>query len=358
MTLLTGALVLVLWVGFLVAHPAAAKPTSRAAALTVYESVLEDQRVNAGWTGSEQGCKVGTESAASLQATLRTVNVMRSFAGIRPVAFKAAKNQKALAAALMMKAEGDLSHEPGPGWACYSAAGAEGAGHSNLFLGASGADAVVGYVDDEGIDSLGHRRWILDPGAMEFGSGSTGSTNALFVLDNRGNGSNFDALDRDELVAWPAPGWMPWPWVFRDWSLAIGDGSESVELGNAQVRVEGGGTELAVSHVTALDDGYGTGRTLSWRVAVPAALQAGDRKLDVTISGVRFDNSPMPISYSVSAFAPGGDPGAGPACEKAKRQFETARKKLRKAKRSGREGKIKRARKKVERKRALVAELC
>ncbi len=59
-------------------------------------------------------------------------------------------NADALAAALMMRAANRLSHSPGPGWPCYSPQGADGAGRSNLFLGRSGASAMLGYVDDDG----------------------------------------------------------------------------------------------------------------------------------------------------------------------------------------------------------------
>ena len=141
------------------AMPAGARaaPADRDTALAQYRAVLDDERVATGWTGSVNGCVVGEESEASLAATLRTVNTLRSFAGVGPVTFDSVLNRRALAAALMMKAAGDLSHTPDPDWPCYSEEGAEGAGTSNLFLGASGAAAMVGYVEDPGVQSLGHR---------------------------------------------------------------------------------------------------------------------------------------------------------------------------------------------------------
>src|SRR4051812_23059066 len=140
------------------AAPAYAKPADRAAALAAFRAEQADETVPAGWTGSVDGCVVGTESADSLDATLRAVNRLRDFAGLMPVRFEEQYNHNALAAALMMLAKGELSHNPDPAWPCYSDQGYDGASHSNLFYGVSGAAAMVGYVDDEGIDSLGHRR--------------------------------------------------------------------------------------------------------------------------------------------------------------------------------------------------------
>ena len=54
--------------------------------------------VESGWTGSVDSCAVGTESAASLDATLRAVDLLRAAAGVGPVAFDPTLDQKALAA--------------------------------------------------------------------------------------------------------------------------------------------------------------------------------------------------------------------------------------------------------------------
>jgi uncharacterized protein YkwD len=183
----------------------------RASALAGFRAVQQAQAVDAGWTGATGGCVAGTESPASLAATLQTVNLLRAFAGVGPVAFDAGFDREALAAALMMRAAGALSHQPGPDWPCYSDAGAAGAGSSNLFIGRSGAAAMVGYVDDEGIASLGHRRWLLNPEATIFGSESTGTTNALHVI-----GKPATPVAPNTAIAWPPNNWVPWQWIFRD----------------------------------------------------------------------------------------------------------------------------------------------
>jgi uncharacterized protein YkwD len=331
---------------------AAAAPADRDTALAQYQAVLEDERVAAGWTGSVNGCVVGEESEASLAATLRTVNTLRTFAGVGPVTFDPALNQRALAAALMMKAAGDLSHTPGPEWPCYSEEGAEGAGTANLFLGASGAAAAVGYVDDSGVPSLGHRRWLIDPSAVQFGSGSTGTTNALVVF-----GSSSAPVPSGTTVAWPPAGWVPWAWIFKTWSISLGgdlDQGAFITSG-AQVQVTLDGDPLPVSNVQTLEDGYGTGRTLSWDVGVPGSAQSANHELKVTIDGVTRGGAPFPISYATNAFvAP--DPAK---CAKARAKLDRAKKKLKKLRSQDADrNRIAKAKKKVKAAKEAAAAVC
>lgn len=279
------------------AASALAVPTSREAALAAYQQTVADSQVAAGWTGDVATCTVGTESQASIDATLRTVNTLRDFAGLAPVVFEATRNQKALAAALMMRAKGDLSHEPDPAWPCYSADGASGAGQSNLFLGVSGPDAMVGYVDDAGVASLGHRYWVLDPHATTFGTGSTGSTNALAVVDSAPT-----PVRQNDLVAWPPRStFVPSEWVFGDWSLeipSVAPWGPMPDFAAATVAVNVNGVAAPVSGTTSV----GSGR-LKWKVALPAGTSAADAKVDVTVTGATLAALPYPVAYSTTILA-------------------------------------------------------
>ncbi len=360
LTTAAAALLAVLCASLLLVAPASA--AGRDGALADYNATLADAAVASGWTGSTDSCAVGAESQASLDATLNTLNIVRGFAGVEPVSFSAEKNHRALAAALMMRAQGDLSHDPPSSWKCWTSEGRFGAGTSNLFLGSSGAEAMVGYVDDAGVDSLGHRRWVLDPAATEMGSGSTGGSNALVVIGSSGDGSRAAALAADKLVAWPAPGWFPSPWIFKDWSVAIGSPQSqgSVSLANAQVEVTVDGKAAAVSDVHDPSPGetYGTGAALAWNVALPASALSGDHEVRVEVSGVTIDGAPLPVSYTVQAFDPSAAAGEGSACAKAKAKLAKAKRKLKKAKKSGERKKIGAAKKKVRKAKAKKRRAC
>src|SRR5690606_36902251 len=82
---------------------------------------------------------------------------------------------------LMMAVNQTLSHTPPPGWQCYTAGGAAGAGASNLIGGwgtglpfDSEDDLLAGWLREGGSPQLGHRRWILHPflGKTSYGRGS------------------------------------------------------------------------------------------------------------------------------------------------------------------------------------------
>jgi hypothetical protein len=195
----------------------------------------------------------------------------------------------------MMRAKNDLSHDPDPAWPCYSDDGHDGASHSNLYLGVSGAAAIVGYVDDGDVPSLGHRAWVLDAPATVFGSGSTGETNALYVVTNAPRASVPSELS----VAWPPAGFVPWQWVFKDWSVEAAGSGPTIDFQNAQVTVTADGQPVPVSGVRVL------GSTLAWQPDVAESLRSGDHVLHVSVSGATADGQPYPIEYDVNAFAPG-----------------------------------------------------
>ncbi len=359
-------MVAALLAGFCAALLLAASATAdgRDAALADYNATQADARVPAGWTGSTDPCTVGAESQASLDATLNTLNILRRFADIEPVTFNTEKNHRALSAALMMRAQGDLSHNPPPSWKCWTEEGRLGASTSNLYLGASGAKAMVGFVKDAGIESLGHRRWVLDPAAVEMGSGSTGSSNALVVIGSGGDGSRAAALPADKLVAWPSPGWFPATWIFEDWSVAIGSPQSegTVSLADAQVKVKVDGKSAGVSGVREASPGepFGTGVTLTWQVALPSTMAQGDHEISVEVSGVTIAGAPLPIDYTVQAFDPASSTATGDstACVKAKAKVKRAMKKLKKAQRGGGQKKIKAAKKKLKKAKAKKRKAC
>lgn len=294
----------------------AARAATDAEAQAAAATVTQAAAVPAGWTGvTTPTCDPGSESPASLDATLQAVNAFRAVAGLAPVTLDPALSAKALAAALMMRAGNDvspprgLSHTPDPSWPCHSPLGADGAGSSNLALGSSGAGAVRLYVDDDGVSSLGHRRWVLDPGLTVIGSGSTGSTNALTVI-----GGVRQPVPAGRQVPWPPAGAISPTWLPSTWSISIGGTGEAVAFTAPAVSMTLDGAPVPVTNVSDLGTSYGTGRALSW---VPAlgnrqALRSGYHELGVSISGVSAGGVAMPVAYTVSLGTPAPTPTPAP----------------------------------------------
>ena len=208
--------------GFVV-NPAS-REISRIFFRTVYSA---SENVAIGWNGSVAAGNTGTTSATFKTAVQRRVNYFRAMSGIPAgITFDPTYNSKDQQAALMMSANDSLSHAPPTTWTYYTAGGAEAAGHSNIFLGSYGPEAITGYIEDFGSPNAeaGHRRWILYPQTKTMGGGDIPpdgtyqSANALWVA-TPDFGTTRPAV-RDEFVAWPPPGFVPHSLVFPRWSFS------------------------------------------------------------------------------------------------------------------------------------------
>jgi hypothetical protein len=241
-------------------------------------------RVRNRWTGSVSGCRAGTNSAAYRAATRRAVNYMRAMAGVGTIDFAKKYNDKAQKSALMMQANNALSHFPPKNWKCYTKAGADAAGHSDIALGAAGPAAIALYMSDPGSNNLaaGHRRWIIYPRQKVMGTGDTSVANDLWVLAPF---RSTTPKGTPTWQAWPNAGFFP-----RElepagrWSLTATDGSS---FAHAKVAVSGpGGTRMGLTKYPDYP-GYGD-NTLVWQLKKPPPPSAtGLRRYTVRVTGVR-----------------------------------------------------------------------
>lgn len=297
---------------------------SRAGVKAFYESVYVPAfSVPVGWTGSIAGCVAGTTSTAYRNATLDVINFFRAMSGLPgDVTLDTTFNAKDQAAALMMIAEGELSHFPDPSFACFTADGAEAAGASNLALGLAGPDAILAYLNDFGVgnEATGHRRWVLYPPQMDMGSGSTDGVNgldvgsqALWVVANA-----FGARPSSpDWVAFPSPGYVPYQLVFppaftgfgaNRWTLsrnlAMADFppiDASVDFSAATVTMTQDGSPVPLTVVSRTDQ-FGDA-TLVWE---PSGMSftpgSPDVVIDVLVEDVEVDGVMTDHSYSVILF--------------------------------------------------------
>ena len=262
------------------------------------------------WTGSHESCDPGTTSPDFQQAVLRRINYFRAMAGVPDdVLFSEESNLQAQAAALLMSVNYNLDHTPPESWTCYSDLAYQGASSSNLFLGINGWDAITGYMRDSGSsnDAVGHRRWILNPQTRVMGSGDIPATdsypasNALVVFDDYLRTPRPET--RDDFVAWPPPGYVPYPVVFTRWSFSYPD----ADFSEAKVEMSWEGEELSITQAP-IYDGYGE-NTIVWQLTGmdsgaywPAPSQ--DIRYQISILDVIIDGQYLEFSYEVIVFDP------------------------------------------------------
>jgi hypothetical protein len=240
------------------------------------------------WTGSLNLCRAGDNLAGRANA-LKLVNLQRFLAQLPEVVSDPARNEKAQQCALMMHANGQLSHTPPTDWTCYTAGGAEAASMSNLAT-TPGVEAVDLYmIDGRNLDTLGHRRWILSPDLGPVGLGSTFEYSCLWVIGGSGSAAR-------PWVAWPPPGPFPLDaFTPRNAGSLNGTGwsiqSETIDLSSAIVRVSENGIDLPVA-TFHLQNGFGSEFAIRFTPSGWAPLPG--RRYDVRVTGVAPE-----ISYSV-----------------------------------------------------------
>lgn len=220
--------------------------------------------VKSGWTGSVSGCRVGSQSKASMRATQRAVNFVRSLNGLAPVSVSAYWNKRAMRTALLMEANGRLSHYPTTAWRCWTRAGDATAARSNIALSSPRIHAgrvVDMYMDDRGAHNtaVGHRRWLLYPFTKSIGIGSTTRANAIVVTGPRTDNTR----PNPRWTSWPSAGYFPGSLEPAGrWSMSSGIRNEN--FNRAKVRVWKNGKRIHPRKLR-VQNGYGM-PTIVWQM--------------------------------------------------------------------------------------------
>jgi len=118
------------------------------------------------FSGSVPSCSPGSTNALFKDAIALRINWFREMAGVTDnITFRDSFSASAQDAALIMAANGTLTHQPVSSMTCYTASGDDGAGNSNLALGTLGWGSITGYIEDAGSNNaaVGHRRFQQQP---------------------------------------------------------------------------------------------------------------------------------------------------------------------------------------------------
>lgn len=260
---------------------------------TIYRPTWD---VAVGWTGDAQRCVAGTIAPAFSQAQLTQLNFYRAMIGLPGnVTYRADYTAKAQAAALIMQANGTLSHSPPPEWRCLTTEGIEGAQSSNLGnVGSQSCCHMEQWLEDPGANNtrVGHRSWLLNPNMQATGYGSTGQYGAMWVFDSSGS-----RPAQPEWYSWPPPGHVPYHLVFDRWSFTIPGSNPSA----AEVRLTRNGQPVAIDVVSRTS-------VLVWE---PAGLpnyprlprMDSDDTFEVAISGITGAGVST-VQYTMTVFDP------------------------------------------------------
>lgn len=267
--------------------------------------------VSEGWAGDVASGVAGQTTVEFQDAVIRRVNYFRALCGVPAWVERSAEyGAKAQQAALMMTANGKLSHFPDMSWTFYTEAGAEAARNSNLYLGGHGPSSIDGYMLDPGANNavVGHRRWILYPNTRHMGTGDIPPvegfwpSNCLWVFDSAQSPTR--PPTREAYVQWPPHGHVPYSLVPGRWSFAY----PGADFTTATVTMQRDGVALPVT-LEPLGLGLGD-NALVW---IPSGMNpdaadhpvpAADVRYSVTIAGVRISGRPATFNTEVVVFDP------------------------------------------------------
>ncbi|MCH8330217.1 MAG: T9SS type A sorting domain-containing protein [Bacteroidetes bacterium] len=223
------------------------------------------------WTGNVGSCTIGSISVDSKDKVLQRVNYYRRLVGLPDnIIFDGIKNQKCQSAALMMRANNQLSHTPPTSWTCYTADGAEAASRSNISW-SHGSNSITSFISDFGSNNtaVGHRRWILYSRSANFGFGTTAEgMSALWVV-----GDYTDPPPGFDHSSYPPEGLVPQLLVFGRWSFS----KPSADFTNATVKMFDENGDSISLYIEPISFGPGD-RTIVW---VPSNINKTDT-IDVT----------------------------------------------------------------------------
>lgn len=201
-------------------------------------------------------CAPGQVPEAAQQNGIRRVNLYRWLVGLAPVTEATALLDNQQACAVLMHDLGTITHNPPSDATCYSAAGAGAAGSSNLAYGAGLADSVDLYVADNGVASLGHRRWVLNPRMGETAFGFIPNYSCMYSFSQNGAGTTLP------YVSWPPAGYVPLDAARGRYSLTLfADGFTN----DTQVEVAIDEGAFASVPFDRLPFGYGDGSVISFQ---------------------------------------------------------------------------------------------
>jgi hypothetical protein len=288
--------------------------TNRAQVIDLYRNYyLPSNNVAPDWTGNVVTGVAGTLSPAYLSATLRRINYYRAMSGVSSdIVFGAAEDDKCQQAALMMAAEGNISHTPSPDWTFYTLAAAQAAASSNIRLdsvGDEGPGAVDRFMADAEANNyyVGHRRWFIYPAEGVMGAGAvppsdlSAGTAAIWILNlaPRPAGAPLQ-------TSWPPAGYVPAPLVYNRWSFSyldadfsgtkisvIKDGVPQTIQQEALVGESGNGVDTIVGD-----------NTIVWEMPNNVVGLTDDETYAVHVANVRINGAAQDFDYTVTSIEP------------------------------------------------------
>lgn len=262
-------------------------------------------------------CDAGELKQAEKLKVLAELNKIRQLHHLPAVDYEYNDDVYTAGSALISVANSKLSHHPTPDFKCYSEDGALGSSKSNLQIfwrwdlknPPESSAAVVSWLIDDTVESLGHRRWLLDPSLKYVSFGRVDGkplvqskypyVNAMSLKVINNQKAQLDHLDID-FVAYPF-GNYPRKYFKNGWYMSfavLADQKQSnadVDFSKAKINIidSHNARPLKVVNIKYNNEGFGWRNHLQWQAK---GIEMG-KKYTVTIDNVIGDAAAKPQTY-------------------------------------------------------------
>lgn len=256
-------------------------------------------------------CEPGIVTDSEKKDVLDRLNYIRSLHNLPPVTYE--KNDDVITAecSLIIAANKKLSHTPTSDWDCYSNDAYTGCNKSNIYVQWGGDPLIVesesvvdAFMTDEGVESLGHRRWFIDPWLSHISFGRADDT------ENKVLGSAIKVINTTEQsIASSSIKFVAYPFEYYPAELY----NDSVMLSfsvisdktnkwkNNQVKFSSAAISIKdplnkIIKITGMkfdNEGYGVPNNMRW---FAESLKSGT-KYNVVIKNVLINNVSTDYSY-------------------------------------------------------------
>ncbi len=257
-------------------------------------------------------CYAGKISSAEKQKVLIRINFIRSLHDLPPVTYEEDDDIYTSECALLIAANKKLDHNPSDSWSCYSKEGRTGCQKSNIYIRygmisqLKSESIVDAFMTDEGVPTLGHRRWFLDPWLKHISFGRVDDfyqqvVGSAIKVNNDDNDGPIISENDIPFVAYPFESYPKELYndnVMMSFTLINDKNNKwqnsSVNFSSAAIVVKDpSNTVLKISGVANDNDGYGVPNNLRWF----AEGVENNVRYDVVITNVLVNSVSRNYSY-------------------------------------------------------------
>ena len=286
----------------------------------------------------------GSLDVNDITDALNTVKMIRYIAGLpyENIKFSDELNKIAQHGAVLMSATGQFTHEPAKPSDMsedFFDLAYKGCRESNIYYRLGNiSNAVLGFAADSGaanIEKAGHRRWILKPGAANFGIGYASKDNGIdtdYISMHVFDGLGPYTCESDSYIAWPNSGDFPIQYFIGStdlgnsppypWSINLGAPYADPDINNITLKLtrirdnkvwtfDKNTPNLGITglkddsmHLSVDNMGYGITKAIIFRPDVSSLgpIKEGDT-FKVELSGINHaDGSAASLNYDIRFF--------------------------------------------------------